>query len=167
MLRNHLQQSKIRALILICQQTPLHRCKSSSRVKVGRKTDCYFQVSSCTIFYNKSIIDFQFACHLKVLGDVVLFFFRELRGWSVVVWEEKGRYFKSTQHGCCVISRDERGYRLGATLFSSSGLKHMNCSQIAVLTNFLTETQTLAKFSMVFSISIRHLFFFALLLKNK
>jgi len=57
-------------------------------VKVRRKADCYFPVSSLTIFYNKSIIDFQFACHLKVLGDVVLFFFRELRGWSVVGWEE-------------------------------------------------------------------------------
>lgn len=131
------------------------------------------QVSSHTIFYNKSIIDFQFACHLKVLGDVVLFFFRELRGWSVAVWEEKGRYFKATWHWCCVMSRDEHGYRLAAPLFSGSELKHINCSQI-VLTNFTTEMQpwqhktmqTLAKFSMVFLIPIRHLFF-ALLLENK
>lgn len=38
--------------------------------------------------------------------------------------EEKGRYFKSTWHGCCVISRDGHGYRLAAVFFSGSGLKN-------------------------------------------
>lgn len=39
-------------------------------------------------------MDFQFTCHLKVLGDTALFFLQELRGWSVAVWEKEGRYFK-------------------------------------------------------------------------
>lgn len=68
-------------------------------------------------------MDFQFACHLKVLGDVVLFFFMEHRGWSAVVWEEQGRYF--TWLWCYVTSGDEYGCRVAATICTGSGLKHL------------------------------------------
>lgn len=120
--------------------------------------DCYFQVSSHTIFYNKSIIDFQFACHLKVLGDVMLFFFVEHRGWSVVGWEEKGRYF--TWLWCCVISGDDHGCRGAGFWIKTSDLgsdrsphkfNHRNVTKA-----IKTTLQILVKFSMVFLIPIRH-----------